>query len=43
MSARQTIALKAAGSLVLLAALAWVVDFGTLPERMSAWGQRKAA
>lgn len=36
MSPRQTIALKAAGSLILLAALAWVMDLGTLPERMSA-------
>ena len=43
MSPRQTIAMKAAGSLILLAALAWVVDFGALPERMSALSPERLA
>ena len=36
MSGRRQIALKAAGSAGLLAALAWVVDLGGVPERMAA-------
>jgi len=36
MTARRQIALKALGSLVLLAVLGWAVDFGTLPARMAA-------
>lgn len=35
MSARRQIALKAAGSLILLAVLAWAVDFTALPERLA--------